>query len=121
MTKNQTIACNSIIHTFSAGAAAVGGGLAQLPCSDNLVIAPLQTAMVIAIAKVFGLEISEGVAKAAIASAAATAVGRGVTQVGVGWVPIAGNILNASTAAALTEFIGWAVAAEFQKKAQKAA
>ena len=119
MTKKQTIACNSIIHTASVSAGAIGAGLAQLPCSDSLVLVPIQTGMVIAIAKVFGFEISDGVAKAAIASAAASAVGRGVSQIGVGWVPIAGNILNAATAASLTEGIGWAVAAEYDSKVKQ--
>ncbi len=118
MTKNQKIACNSIIHSASVSAAAVGAGLAQLPCSDSLVLVPIQTAMVIAISKVFGFELSDGVAKAAVASAAASAVGRGITQVGIGWIPIAGNILNATTAAAITEGIGWAIAAEYDSKVE---
>lgn len=120
MTNKQTALCNSIIHTASAGAAEVGAGLAQLPCSDSLVLVPIQTAMVISLAKVFGHEISEGVAKAAIASAAGTAVGRGLSQGGVGWIPIAGNILNAVTAASITEGIGWACAAEFEAQSQAA-
>lgn len=118
MTKNQTIACNSIIHSASVSAAAIGAGLAQLPCSDSLVLIPIQTAMVIAIAKVFGFELSDGVAKASLASAAASAVGRGISQIGIGWIPVAGNILNAATAASITEGIGWAIAAEYDSKAK---
>jgi uncharacterized protein (DUF697 family) len=119
MTTEQTITCNAIIHTASAAAGAIGAGLAQIPCSDSLVIVPIQTAMVIAIAKVFGFEISDGAAKAAITSAAASAVGRGISQIGAGWIPIAGNILNAATAASITEGIGWAVAAEYDSEAEK--
>lgn len=119
MTKEQTIACNTIIHTASASAGAIGAGLAQLPCSDSLVLVPIQTAMVIAIAKVFGFELSDGVAKAAIASAAGTAVGRGISQIGIGWLPVVGNIINAATAASITEGIGWAVANEYDSKAEQ--
>lgn len=119
MTNEQTIKCNSIIHTASVSAGAVGAGLAQLPCSDSLLLVPIQTAMVIAIAKVFDFELSDGVAKAAVASAAASAVGRGISQIGVGWIPIAGNILNAATAASITEGIGWAIVAEYDSKAKQ--
>ncbi len=37
------------------------------------------------------------------------------SQVLVGWIPGIGNAVNASTAAALTEGIGWAMANEFSK------
>lgn len=120
MTKKQTALCNSIIHSASAATAAIGAGLAQAPCSDSLILVPIQTAMVISLAKVFGQDLSEGAAKAAIASAAGSAVGRGISQIGVGWIPVAGNILNAVTAASITEGIGWACAAEFDAKSQVA-
>jgi uncharacterized protein (DUF697 family) len=62
---------------------------------------------------VFGIELNESTAKAALASATATAVGRGISQVLVGWIPGWGNALNASTAFAVTESVGWAVANDF--------
>jgi hypothetical protein len=40
-------------------------------------------------------------------------VGRSISQVLVGWLPIYENIINASTAAGVTETIGWAVAKDF--------
>ncbi|HQP39712.1 MAG TPA: hypothetical protein PLI95_31225, partial [Polyangiaceae bacterium] len=43
----------------------------------------------------------------------ATHVGRGISQWLVGWVPGWGNAINASTAAALTEAVGWAADAYF--------
>lgn len=113
MTNKQKIACNSIIHSASAAAAAVGAGLAQIPLSDNAILVPIQTGMVIGLASVFGHDISEGAAKAAVASAAATVVGRGISQFLVGWIPGVGNVINGSTAAALTEAIGWIVAKDF--------
>ena len=39
--------------------------------------------------------------------------GRLLSQVLVGWVPGFGNVINASTAAALTEAIGWAADSYF--------
>ena len=38
MTSRETNLCNGIIHSASIAAAAVGGGLAQVPTSDNLII-----------------------------------------------------------------------------------
>ncbi|MCH5197052.1 MAG: hypothetical protein J1F28_10065 [Oscillospiraceae bacterium] len=117
MTNKQKIACNSIIHSASAAAAAVGAGLAQIPLSDSVVLIPIQTGMVIGLAKVFGLELDEGAAKATVATAASTVVGRGISQVLIGWLPVAGNIINGSTAAGVTESLGWIVANDFAKKA----
>ncbi|MBE6846273.1 MAG: hypothetical protein E7508_11395 [Ruminococcus sp.] len=117
MKENETIKCNAIIHSASVAAGAAGAGLAQLPCSDNAIITPIQCAMAIGLAKVFGLELSEGAAQAAIGSAAASMVGRAASQVIIGWIPIAGNIVNAATAASLTETLGWILAKEFEKKA----
>ena len=52
-------------------------------------------------------------AAAALASVTAATVGRAVSQVLVGWIPGLGNAINASTAAALTESVGWLLAKEF--------
>lgn len=117
MTNSQRIKCNLIIHTASAACATVGGGLAQVPCSDNMIITPIQLTMAISLAKVFGLELSEGACKASIASAAASTIGRTFSQVCIGWVPGLGNVVNAVTAASLTETIGWILASEFESRA----
>ena len=79
MTDEQTLAVNAAIHTASAAAAAVGGGLAQLPGADSVPIVAIQTTMVIAIGKAFGKTLDETAAKAAIGTATATLVGRGVS------------------------------------------
>ena len=117
MTNKQKIMCNSIIHSASAAAAAVGAGLAQIPLSDSAVLIPIQTGMVIGLAKVFEFELDEGAAKATVATTAATLVGRGISQILVGWIPSIGNVINGSTAAAVTESMGWLVAKEFAGKA----
>ena len=51
------------------------------------------------------------------ASAAAATIGRTASQVLIGWIPGVGNIINATTAATLTEAIGWIMANEFEKQA----
>lgn len=121
MTSSQHGKCHAIIHSASVSAGAVGAGLAQIPCSDNAVITPIQLTMTIALGKVFGIELTESSAKAAVASAAATMVGRTISQVLLGWIPVAGNIVNACTAMSITETIGWIVATEFAKAIRTAA
>ena len=113
MTDTQKAKCHAIIHSASASAAAVGAGLAQIPCSDNAVITPIQLTMTISLGRVFGLELTESAARAAVASVAAATVGRTVSQILIGWIPIAGNLVNAGTAATITEAIGWLLAEGF--------
>ena len=121
MNKHQEAKCHAIIHSASVSAASVGAGLAQLPCSDNAVITPIQLVMIISLGKVFDIELTDSTARAALASAAAATVGRTASQLLLGWIPVAGNIINAATAASITEAIGWLVADEFAGQAQDAA
>lgn len=109
--------CHAIIHAASASAGAIGAGLAQVPCSDNAIIAPIQVTMTIALGKVFGLELTDSVARASLASLAGTTIGRAGSQLLLGWIPVAGNIVNACTAVSLTEAIGWLLAEDFAKGA----
>ena len=67
-------------------------------------------------ASVFGIELTESAARASMVTAAATVVGRGVSQVLIGHIPGVGNIINASTAATVTEAMGWLIAEEFAKE-----
>ena len=113
MNDTQRKKCHGIIHTASLAAAAAASGLAQLPGTDNAVIAPIQVTMIISLGGVFGKRLNKSAATAALATGAATAGGRAVSQVLLGWIPVFGNALNASTAAGITEVIGWAIASDF--------
>lgn len=117
LTSTQRNKCHAIIHTASASAGAVSAGLAQVPCSDNAIITPIQMTMTIALGKVFGLELTDGAAKAALATVASATIGRAASQILLGWIPIAGNIVNACTAATITEAMGWMLAEEFAAEA----
>ena len=119
LNKDQRNKCHAIIHTASASAGVIGAGLAQVPCSDNVLITPVQLTMTIALGRVFGIELTESTAKASLASVAAATVGRSLSQVLIGWIPIAGNIINACTATSITETIGWILAEDFAKQTCK--
>jgi len=106
---------HKIIHAASLATAGVGAGLAQLPGSDASVIVPIQVTMVVSLSKVFGRPMKEGMAKSLIMQTTATMLGRGVSQFLVGWIPVAGNVINASTAFAITEALGWIIANEFSQ------
>lgn len=112
--------CHAIIHSASASAGAVGGGLAQIPGSDSVPIVALQTTMTIALGRVFGLELTDSMARAAMAGVATTTVGRALSQFLVGWIPVAGNIINAGTAISVTEALGWALAEDFARETMAA-
>ena len=116
MTKEQQKKCHAIIHSASVAAAGVGAGLAQIPFSDNAVIVPIQVAMVVSLGKVFGWSLSESAAKSTLTTAATTTVGRGASQILIGWLPGVGNVINATTAAAVTEAAGWIIANDFAEQ-----
>ena len=119
MTSDQKSKCNAIIHTASVAAAGAGAGLAQIPGSDNAVITPIQLTMTISLGKVFDIDLSESAAKAALGSVAASTIGRTISQVLIGWIPGIGNAINATTAAGLTEAMGWALADDFSKQYER--
>ena len=107
---------HGLIHAAAAAAAAVGGGLAQAPGSDAAAITPIQVAMVAAIGQQHGAPSPRAAAPKLILPFSAAAAGRGLSQWLVGWWPGVGNAINAATAAALTEAIGWAADAYFAEE-----
>ncbi|CEM63373.1 hypothetical protein [Treponema phagedenis] len=119
MTDEEAVKCHAIIHAAAAAAAGVGAGLAQLPVADHLAIILIQVGMIISLGGVFGIELSESAAKSTLGTATAATIGRGISQVLVGWIPGIGNVINASTAAGVTETIGWVIANDFAKKSKE--
>ena len=113
MTEQQKRKSHAIIHSASAAAAGVGAGLAQIPGSDNAIIVPIQIAMTISLGAIFEVTIDNSTAKGYIASATASLTGKTISQFLVGWIPIVGNVINATTAGLITESIGWSVAHSF--------
>ena len=113
LTDSQKKKCNAIIHTASVAAGGVGTGLAQIPLSDNAIITPIQITMIVSLAAVFDIRLTEGAAKGILAGFATSFVGRGISQVLFGWIPVLGNAINTATAAGITEAVGWMAVAHF--------
>ena len=107
---------HALIHTAAAASATTGGGLAQVPGSDAAVITPIQVAMIVAIGAEHGTPVGKSAAAELILPFSAAAAGRGLSQCLLGWVPGLGNAINAVTAAALMEAIGWAADAYFAEE-----
>ena len=105
---------HGVIHTASAAAGGVGGGLAQIPGSDAPIIMGLQTGMIIGIGEIYGVGLTKAAAADLLLTFTATMAGRTASQWLVGWIPGYGNAINASTAVALTQAVGWAANAYFQ-------
>lgn len=113
MTDSENSKCHAIIHSAAVAAGAVGAGLAQIPLSDNAIIMPIQIGMVASLGNVFGKSLGETAIKSLISAAAGTVIGRSASQALLGWIPLLGNAINASTAFTITEAIGWAIANKF--------
>lgn len=122
MTDSQNAMCHGIIHAAATSAAAVGGGLAQLPGSDSPLLVAIQVMMIVSIGQVFDVNLKETGAKAMLSTKLSSMAGkqaaRFATQVLVGWIPWVGNLVNAATAAGITEAIGWILVGEFDKEAR---
>ncbi|MBR1601999.1 MAG: hypothetical protein IJ667_00990 [Synergistaceae bacterium] len=116
MTDSQRSKCHAIIHTATAACAAVGGGMAQLPGSDTVPITAAQVTMIISLGAVFGRKLSKSAATGILKGLGGAAVGRLVSQIAFGWIPGLGNAINAATAVAITEKIGWAAANKFDNE-----
>ena len=109
MTKDQILKCNVAIHTATIAAGA--SGAIPIPVADAVPMSAAQMTMVIALGAIFNQKISESTAKGLLGAAASTFAGREIIKL----IPIAGWIVSAATAAAITEVIGWTIAVDFAK------
>jgi uncharacterized protein (DUF697 family) len=96
-----------IVHTVSLEAAAIGAATAQIP-GDKFIIGGFQVEMIMDIASEFGVVMTKSAASALFQSAIASVIGPQIAAGIVKYVPLWGNVVNASVAAAITETIGWA-------------
>ena len=109
---------HEIIQAASIACAGIDGSLGQSPEAVSLAIAPIQTTMILAIASEHGIEITNAAATDLLLTFSATVRSRQVPfsrQALVGWLPGIDNDTNDSTAAALTEAIGWTANSHFEQ------
>jgi uncharacterized protein (DUF697 family) len=113
---------HEIIQAASAACAGIDGDLGQMLEADSLAIVPIQTTMIIAIASEHGIEITNAAAADLLLTFSAIVLSCQVSfsrQALVGWLPGIDNINNDSTAAAITEALGWAANSHFEQTKQK--
>ena len=77
------------------------------------VLTALQTAMIVAIGHEHGYEITKSSAKSLLLTLPGGYGGRTLSQCLIGWIPGYGNAINAATAMAITQAIGWTANAYF--------
>lgn len=114
MTKQQRKECNKIIHTASVVAGGVGTGVFGIPWGDKMLITPIQVMMAIKLAKVFDIDLTESTSTIALlTSGVVSTFGRTVAGMAIRRISISECVIKTSTAAAITEVLGWTIANEF--------
>lgn len=109
---------HGIIRAASGACAGIDGGSAQAPESDTAAFVPIQTDMVLAIASEHGIGITRDAAAELLLTLTETVRSRQVLfsrQALAGWLPGIENAADDSTAAVLTEAIGWAANSHFEQ------
>lgn len=111
---------SAIIHGAAIAAAAIAAGMSQISGSqpesaDSIPIVGIQGTMLSAITSEFDAVSTQTIAVTIIGTCLATILGRAASKCLLGRVPRCGKALNAITAAAITEIIGWCAVAFFKK------
>lgn len=117
MPKDLKKKCQVAIHSATAAAAAAGA--IPIPMSDAIPITAAQIGMVVALGRAFDITLSESAAKSIIGVGITQQAGRAIASNILKAIPgvgtIAGGFVGASTAAALTEALGWVIADDFYR------
>lgn len=111
--------CAAIVHTASAAAAAAAGA-ALVPGSDSVAIAPVQVAMITALADEYDVPWTDAAVRSTLYATLGTMVGRGGANLVLRWVPVWGNVVRAAVAAGVTETLGWAVVKKLETEGRLA-
>ena len=105
-----------VVAGFSATAAGIAAGMAQVPMADQMPLIANDIAMTLAIGKVYDKDIDESVAQSLVMSALGNQLGTGIFKSIVGLIPGLGNGINATVLAATTETVGHIAIKYFQKE-----
>ena len=119
MPKELEKKCHLAIHSATTAAAAAGA--IPIPMSDAIPITAAQIAMIVRLGNVFGITLSQAAAKSIGGVTLTQSAGRLVVSSILKTIPVAGTVIGgvigATTAAALTEALGWIVADDFYRMA----
>lgn len=118
MPKNLEQKCHIAIHSASATAAAAGA--IPIPMSDAIPITTAQIGMIISLGKIFGITLSQSAAKSIASVTITQQAGRAIVANILKAIPggkVFGSVISATTAATLTEALGWLVADDFYRMA----
>ena len=103
-----------IIHSASVAAGSVA--VSPIPFTDAALLVPIQVGMITALFKAYNQKMVIGAIRGAVWAVAATSFGRGIVGNAFKFIPglgtVAGAAISATTAASVTELIGWAIARE---------
>ena len=106
--------CETIVHASSTAAAAAAS-VTIIPGSASVAIMPIQVAMVAAIAKEHGLDLSASLVKSVVYASLGSIAGRAGAGLLLRFVPVAGNLVRASVAFSVTEALGHLVLERLEK------
>ena len=95
-----------IVQVNTAAAASIAGIMAQTPGADEAALIANDLAMVISIGKIYGMNNFDKSAIGTLAMLSGKGIGVRVFAKAVTWFPGAGNVVNATVAAGVTEAIG---------------
>ncbi|WP_237396954.1 hypothetical protein [Okeania sp. KiyG1] len=98
-----------IIHTASGSAAAASGALAQGAAFglDTPVLITIHIGMIIQLGEVFGRKLNKSTAAALLGSSVGVGIGAFGVKAILGFIPFAGNLVNATVSFGYTELLGW--------------
>lgn len=116
-TQDRKTSAHLIIHGVATASAAAAGTWSSIPIlgpfsimvgADTPVLASLTAGMVVSLGQLFGHSYSEGSVMAVVGNLIGLVFGVNIARGLAAFIPGAGGAINAGTAFALQECIGWA-------------
>ncbi|WP_341728557.1 GTPase [Brooklawnia sp.] len=90
----------------AAAAAAAGAAAIPIPVADATALAPIQMTMMARIAVIYDLELKSMLSTSALAQLGAQMAGRALARSFIKLIPVAGTVINAGVASAITAATG---------------
>lgn len=110
--------CAAVIHTATTAAAAAG--IIPIPMADTIPITGAQMTMIMGLAKVFDIPMTQAAAQSILGGTMASQAGRTIFSNIIKGIPgvgtVVGGVISVGTSVALTETLGWIVAEDFYKQ-----